>query len=308
MRTISSGIEDFIALRQSYGYKYKHAVPVLRQFGKFCAAKRCQRLTTATAMEWARGYEADSRSAASQRMRLLRDFATYWKMFDPKTEVPPRELVQKTPRRGHPYIYSAAELRKILAACNDFRAERGRTNPIRQETFHTMFGLMMSTGLRRAEAIDLMRHHVDLDRGTLLIEMTKFRKSRLIPLDKTVVERLRAYAKYRDSVISSPACENFFVMNRGQAVDGDSIYYAFVHASATAGIRSEPSGSGPRLHDLRHTYVVSVILHWLRQKRNIHELMPALSTYLGHAHPSDTYWYLTGVPELMRFGLHEGQR
>jgi integrase len=138
--------------------------------------------------------------------------------------------------------------------------------------------------------------------------MTKFRKSRLIPIHKSVVKQLKVYAEARDAVIHKPSCDNFFVMNRGQAVDADSIYYAFVHASTTAGIRSAPKGEGPRIHDLRHTFVVSVILRWLREKKNIHELMPALSTYLGHAHPSDTYWYLTGVPELMRYGLHEAQR
>src|SRR5260370_41719338 len=27
--------------------------------------------------------------------------------------------------------------------------------------------------------------------------------------------------------------------------------------------------------------------------------LPVLSTYLGHAHVTDTYWYLTGTPELL---------
>ena len=27
--------------------------------------------------------------------------------------------------------------------------------------------------------------------------------------------------------------------------------------------------------------------------------LPILSTYLGHAHVTDTYWYLTGTPELL---------
>jgi hypothetical protein len=27
--------------------------------------------------------------------------------------------------------------------------------------------------------------------------------------------------------------------------------------------------------------------------------MPALSTYLGHVKVTDTYWYVTGIPELM---------
>jgi hypothetical protein len=32
---------------------------------------------------------------------------------------------------------------------------------------------------------------------------------------------------------------------------------------------------------------------------DVHQRIAALSTYLGHAKVSDTYWYLTGVPELM---------
>ena len=31
----------------------------------------------------------------------------------------------------------------------------------------------------------------------------------------------------------------------------------------------------------------------------MHQRMLALSTYLGHVKVSDTYWYLTAVPELM---------
>ncbi len=27
--------------------------------------------------------------------------------------------------------------------------------------------------------------------------------------------------------------------------------------------------------------------------------MPALSTYLGHVHPDNTYWYLSAAPELL---------
>ena len=27
--------------------------------------------------------------------------------------------------------------------------------------------------------------------------------------------------------------------------------------------------------------------------------MPSLSTYLGHVRVSDTYWYLSAIPELM---------
>lgn len=38
---------------------------------------------------------------------------------------------------------------------------------------------------------------------------------------------------------------------------------------------------------------------WHEEGVDIDQRMLALSTYLGHARISHTYWYLSGVPELM---------
>jgi len=38
---------------------------------------------------------------------------------------------------------------------------------------------------------------------------------------------------------------------------------------------------------------------WHAQGIDVDQAMLSLSTYLGHAKVSNTYWYLTGVPELM---------
>jgi hypothetical protein len=38
---------------------------------------------------------------------------------------------------------------------------------------------------------------------------------------------------------------------------------------------------------------------WHAQSVDIDQAMLALSTYVGHAMVTNTYWYLTGVPELM---------
>ncbi len=309
MTRIKRGIEDYIALRKSFGYKFDSPAPVLRQFGEFCKGRRSSHVTVATILDWVQTYPNSTSLSISRRIRMVRAFANYWKAFDPKTEIPPRELSREQSGRSKPHIYSGVEIHRILKACCKFKAERGRTNPIRRETFETMFGLIAATGLRRNEALNLKKSHVNLEDGTLLIELTKFRKSRLIPIHPSVVQKLRWYSQLRDKKFPNATCDNFFVMNRGQPVDGDSIFYAFVHACKAAGLRPTTDGAGfPRIHDLRHTFVVEVIIGWSKEKKDIHALMPALSTYLGHAEPADTYWYLTGVPELMRFGLHEGGR
>lgn len=309
MKTISQGIKEYIELKQAYGLKFQSGASTLQQFSKFCAQNNYKKISVKIVLDWIQTYPESTQENIARKMMTLRGFASYWKSFDDKTEIPPKELTHYQSNRGNPHIYSSDEIENILNAAKKLGAERGQSNPIRPQTFTTMFGLIAATGMRRNEVIKLKRKDVDLVNGTLLIEMTKFRKSRLIPIHPTVVKKLKAYAKIRDQVIKSPRCENFFIMNRGQAVDGDSIYYAFVHACKSAGIRPDVIGAGfPRIHDLRHTFVVRVILGWLQSGQDIHAFMPALSTYIGHSEPADTYWYLTGVPELMRFGLHGGQR
>jgi hypothetical protein len=40
-------------------------------------------------------------------------------------------------------------------------------------------------------------------------------------------------------------------------------------------------------------------LLWQTLGIDVDQRMLALSTYVGHAHVTDTYWYLSAVPELM---------
>lgn len=41
------------------------------------------------------------------------------------------------------------------------------------------------------------------------------------------------------------------------------------------------------------------MLRFYEQGVDIDRAILALSTYVGHAKVSDTYWYVTGIPELM---------
>jgi integrase/recombinase XerD len=307
--TLSQGIKQYIALRQAYGLDFSGAIPVLHQFADYCKDKHLRRISVVAVLDWVQTYPNATSLSNARRIRIVRGFASYWKAFDQDTEIPPRELSQKYGKRSTPYIFAKTEIGRMMTECLGLGAERGQSNPIRPQTFYAAFGLIASTGLRRSEAINLKREHLDLDKGMMLIEMTKFRKSRLIPLHPTTVMKLKEYAAHRDRVICSPQTDHFFLMNRGQPLDENSITYAFLQICETAKLRPIASRTGfPRIHDLRHTFATHVILKWLKAGKDVHALMPALSTYMGHSRPADTYWYLTGVPELMRFGLHEIHR
>jgi integrase/recombinase XerD len=63
-----------------------------------------------------------------------------------------------------------------------------------------------------------------------------------------------------------------------------------------------------RLHDLRHTFIVRSLLRLYELGEDIDQGLPVLSIYVGHAKIVDTYWYLTGIPELMAIAAERFHR
>jgi len=66
-----------------------------------------------------------------------------------------------------------------------------------------------------------------------------------------------------------------------------------------AGIEARSPSCRPRPHDLRHSFAVRTLTSWYRDGLDVEARLPKLSTYLGHVHPANTYWYLSAPPELL---------
>jgi integrase len=67
-----------------------------------------------------------------------------------------------------------------------------------------------------------------------------------------------------------------------------------------AGLRKKPGRGGPRIHDLRHTFVVHRMTEWYRQGINPQGHLPHLAAYLGHRDIHSTLVYLTITQELLQ--------
>jgi integrase/recombinase XerD len=66
-------------------------------------------------------------------------------------------------------------------------------------------------------------------------------------------------------------------------------------------------GRGPRIHDLRHSFFAArTIIDWYRTGKDPAREMIKLTTYLGHASPENTYWYIEAVPELLELASRRG--
>lgn len=175
----------------------------------------------------------------------------------------------------------------------------GPPSDLRPHTYTVLFGLLACTGLRVSEALALSRSDVDLETGMLVIRAGKFHRARLVPLDGTAVRVLRDYAERRDRRIASRQTSAFFVDVRGIPLTYRAVLATFTLIRRRIGWPAGRSGRLPRIHDLRHTAVVRRLLRWYEAGEDIDRKIAALSTYLGHAKVTYTYWYISAVPQLL---------
>jgi integrase len=155
------------------------------------------------------------------------------------------------------------------------------------------------TGLRISEALNLRSTDVDWSEGILTIRDSKFGKSRLIPLQASSLKVLDDYGARRDRLFKDRKTSYFFCSRNDGRLDEGQVRRVFYVISRQIGIRGATASKGPRLHDFRHRFAVETLLRWHRTGEDVQRRLPILSTYLGHGHVTDTYWYVTGTPELM---------
>jgi len=198
-----------------------------------------------------------------------------------------------------PYIYSRAELRRLLEAIPSYHRFPSRMEPV---TLRAILLLLYGAGLRRGEILRLSVADVDLANSLLTIRDTKFFKSRLVPIGPNLSRVLSDYARWRTETHPLAKAEShFFVNRRGTALHHWNVQDAFERLRQYAGVqRSDGGRQQPRLHDLRHTFAVHRLTDWYRQGADAQRLVYHLSVYLGHARLAHTQVYLTMTPELLQ--------
>jgi integrase len=294
MTDLRSALGQYLTTRKRLGYKYEQQTRYLADFLVFMENRKAMTITTKLAMEWAT-LPRDRHASWTVRLTALRGFARHVASFDPRTEVPPAGILPRW-QRAIPYVYSDAEIDALLTAALALAPEDG----LRRWTYHTLFGLFAVTGMRLSEAISLERDDVDLDAGVLTVRLTKFGKSRLVPLHPTTRAALRCYADRRDAHLGSRCGSTFFVAERGGRLLPEYVHRVFWRLSREVGLRRGGDRAGPRLHDMRHRFAIRTLLDWYRDGKDAERQLPVLATYLGHARVRDTYWYLSACPELMQ--------
>jgi integrase/recombinase XerD len=284
---------EYLQVRRALGFRLRDHDWLLSGFAAFADARDADYITIELALAWATRPAGADRCWHASRLSAVRGFARHLSTADPRTQIPPAGLLKGRSRRADPYLYSAADIAAVM------NAAQAIGSPLRAATYQTLTGLLAVTGMRAGEVIGLDRGDVDFGEQALTVRQGKSGKSRRLPLHPQTAAALRGYARLRDEHFPRPASPAFFVSLAGTRLIYQNIQHTFARLTRDAGLPAGPARRRPRLHDLRHTFAVTTLISWYDDGQPVQPRLPLLSTWLGHAAPDGTYWYLHAVPELL---------
>ncbi len=231
MTALSDAVGDYLSVRRAMGYKLKRAGELLTQFVRHLDEVGATTVTVDEAVAWVTMPVGASRAWTGIRLSVVRSFASWLQAREPATEVPPADVLGPNPvRRAVPYLYTDAEIAALMDAAS--RHLRG----LQRHTFPTLIGLLAATGMRISEAIGLDGGHVLWDEGRLLIERSKFDKTRYVALHQSTLEALDTYTRRRDELCPVAQSTSFFVSSAGTRLIYPNVQHRFAMVARRAGL------------------------------------------------------------------------
>ena len=198
-----------------------------------------------------------------------------------------------------PYIYSKDELKLLFENAMTYRK---RFNILYPESVRVIIMITYLLGLRPGEAVKFCLSDIHLGSDNYaLIRESKFYKSRIVPFNKQVASLLEGYLQWRKKNNLPENPDAFIFMTRkGKSVKLGAIQQAFRLICEKSGIhRNDGAKSDTRLQDLRHTFATDRVTVWYNEGKNVQDLLPVLSTYLGHCNLDSTAVYISFTDTLL---------
>jgi len=292
---VAAELQRFVALRRAGGSDYLAQERLLSYFDRFLRGWPAAepRLTGEIVEAYLGTLGHLRRRTQDNHWSVVRQFCEYLSRTEPRCYIPERRrgICPQDARR--PHIYSVGEVQRLLAAA----AALPPPNSLRPHTYRTLLGLLYSTGIRVGEALALNLEDFHREEQNLYVAAGKFRKARWGPLSGTASEVLGQYVEKRQRMGPGEPGGPLFLDCRGR------LCRPAVSATFRSLLRRceipHHRDTGPRIHDLRHTFAVHRLLAWYRDGQDVNARLPWLATYLGHVDIGSTQVYLHATAELL---------
>ena len=292
-------LQGFIDYKRALGYKYNVEAYVIKRFDTYWKENNGNStdITRESLLRWMERSPREGMTSRSSRISVIRQLAIYMNGIGKEAYIPTEKYI-----KSHPvvHILSMEEIGSLFHAIDEYVPKRYPTFSVRMRLeYKVLFRLILTTGLRRTEAVSIRVQDIDWSAGTIMILNGKGRKDRLVYLSSDMMDLLRRYLGYISEFIGKEAEWLFPSFNINEHVSSAGVAIKFKNYWKMTPY-SHTCEKDPTIHALRHTYVVLRINQWIAQGVDINVMLPYLSRQLGHKSPDETFYYYHQVKDAFR--------
>ena len=247
----------------------------------------------------------DGCETKSHKVSVMRELAKNMIKNEENAYIIPKKFY-KTREKHIPYIFSDSEIVKFVKYLKKLNPSKGYI--YRKETFLLIFQLLIFTGARESDILNLKIKDVDLQNNLLYIYQGKNDIDRIIPLDVNLVKELKQYKQFN---ICCDNEEDYFFSNIHKnsdirkKVSSTSLFKIFRKGLMEINVPYKNRKEGPRIHDFRFTFIVKSIQKLVYKNKDLNVYLPILSKYVGHTTLNETLYYFK--PKELIFSINNYQ-
>lgn len=288
--SISDEIEKYIDFKQLSGLKFEAQERCLQHFDHYFYYNGYEGKALTKDILDPFLYEQDEAvSTICKKETLFLDFAHFLRDRGFHAYMPkPRYEFHRKPYM--PHIYTRDERRRFLAAVDSYPSGNC---PNRNVIDPVMFRVLIGTGCRLSEVLNLKVSHFDSKNRAIRVEHSKNDRSRIVPLCDSLARRVSDYV---DSFHGNNQSDGILFPGQDGVMDKSTAYLHFRDYLFMADIPH--TASGPRIHDFRHTMAVENLRRWSEEGKDLSNMLPYLAAYMGHSDFRATQYYLRLTAEI----------
>lgn len=291
-------IQNYIKLKKALGREYRNESKTLYAFDALLADKypNATELNAEMFNNWSKTLHDLTPKLRRSKMYLVYNFCLYRCRTKRQTFIPDVMTFPKDSQKMIPYIFSEFEISQLIKVAKSLHPYKNI--PLRPQTIRLAIILLYTTGLRRGELLRLNLSDFDSKEATLLIQNTKFHKSRILPISSSIAHEITEYLRLRSKFKLPMETNSPLILNSRDQKNytGTGFIYNFSSICNALKIYTR-KGNTPRIHDLRHTFAAKVLQRWYQKGEEVQAKLPLLATYMGHVSIVSTHYYLQFIEE-----------
>ena len=281
---------DFFEYKKRCGFYHERDLYTLLNFDKYLFNNNIhnKKFNKDLVIDWINNINNLKESTKESYFSMLRQFSIYLYNNNYDSQIIYNNYYRRD-KSFIPYIFTKEEIKIFLNTSKIYYKDK-----IKNDCIFNIFYLLYSTGIRISECLNITIKDIDFNNKTILLSNTKNEKDRQISFKEKLYNELYEYnLKYNydknsdDFYFTKPYTKNKYSQK--------DIYVIFRKVLFKSRIMR--TKTGPRLHDLRHTFAVHNLIEAQNKKEDIYSFLPNLMSYMGHQNISSTEKYLRLVQD-----------